>query len=77
LCEITIVMSKKKKSWLRSELTYLFLAPLLVLIGVLGYGVLFDRWFKEPFLILEYSAMTYGALLVLRLFSWAIRALSR
>jgi hypothetical protein len=69
-------MGKKNKSWLGSELTYLFLAPFLVLIGVLGYGILFDRWIKEPMLILEYSAIAYGAILVLRFFNWAIRALS-
>lgn len=69
-------MGTSKKSWLGTELTYLFLAPLLVLIGILGYGILFDKWFKEPMLILEYSAIAYGVILVLRLFTWAIRALS-
>ena len=70
-------MNNKKKSWLGSELTFLFLAPFLVLIGILGYGILFDKWFKDPMLILEYSAIAYGAILVFRLFNWAIRALSR
>ena len=67
----------KKKSWLGSELTYLFLAPFLVLLGILANGVLFDKWYKDPILILEYSGIAYGAILVLRLFGWAIRALSR
>ena len=70
-------MSKSKKSWLGKELTYLFLAPFFVLIGILGYGILFDKWIKEPVLILEYSAIAYGVILALRLFSWAIRALSK
>jgi len=70
-------MSRKKNSWLGSELTYLFLAPFLVLIGILGYGILFDKWYKDPMLILEYSAIAYGGILVLRFFSWVIRALSR
>jgi len=70
-------MNNKKKSWLGSELTFLLLAPFLVLIGILGYGILFDKWFKDPMLILEYSAIAYGAILVFRLFNWAIRALSR
>ena len=69
-------MGKSKKSWLGTELTYLFLSPFLVLIGILGYGILFDKWFKDPMIILEYSAIVYGVILVLRLFSWAIRALS-
>jgi len=70
-------MNNKKKSWLGSELTFLLLAPFLVLIGILGYGILFDKWFKDPMLILEYSAIAYGAILVFRLFNWVIRALSR
>jgi hypothetical protein len=70
-------MSKSKKSWLATELTFVFLAPFFVLLGILGYGILFDKWYKDPMIILEYSAITYGAILILRLFSWAIRALSR
>lgn len=70
------VMSKKK-SRLGSELTYIFLAPFLVLLGILSYGILFDKWHKDPTLILEYSAIAYAAILVLRFFGWAIRALSR
>ena len=70
-------MDKSKKSWLGKELTYLFLAPFLILIGVLAYGILFDRWFKDPILILEYSGIAYAAIIVLRFFSWAIRALAK
>lgn len=70
-------MNKKNKSWLVSEMTYLFLAPFLILIGILGYGILFDKWYKDPLLILEYAAIAYGVILVLRLFSWAIRSFSR
>ncbi|MCK5278104.1 MAG: hypothetical protein KAI99_11780 [Cyclobacteriaceae bacterium] len=70
-------MSKKKKSWLAGELTYIFLAPFLVLIGILGYGILFDKWYKDPILILEYSGIAYGVMLGLRLISWSIRSLSR
>ncbi len=70
-------MSRSKKSWLGTELTFVLLAPFLVLMGILAYGILFDQWYKDPMVILEYSAITYGAILILRLFSWAIRALSR
>jgi len=69
-------MGKSRKSWLGTELTFLLLAPFLVLLGVLGYGILFDQWFKDPMVILEFSAITYGAILLLRLFGWAIRTLS-
>lgn len=70
-------MSKKKKSWIGRELSYLLVAPLLVLVGILSYGILFDKWYKEPMLILEFSGYAYGALLVLRFLNWAIKALSR
>jgi len=70
-------MSKKNRSWIGGELTYLLLAPFLVLIGVLAYGILFDRWYKAPKLILEYSILTYGILLILRIFNWIIRAFSK
>ena len=70
-------MSRKKGSWLGQELTYLLLAPFLVLLGVLGYGILFDKWFKEPILILQYSAIAYGVIMGLRFLGWAFRTLSR
>ena len=70
-------MNKKNKSWLGSEMIYLFLAPFLVLIGILGYGILFDKWHKDPLMILEYSAIAYGVILTLRFFGWAIRSYSR
>ena len=61
-------MAKKKKNWLARELTYIFLAPLLVLVGVLLVGVMFDTWYKDPMLILKASGMAYAGLLFLRLF---------
>ncbi len=67
----------KKKSWLGKELSYLFLAPFLILLGVLGYGVLFDIWYKDPLLILRYSGIAYVVIFVLRFFSWAIRSLTK
>ena len=61
-------MTKKKKNWLARELTYLFLAPLLVLAGVLLAGIMFDNWYKDPMLILKTSGISYLVLLFLRLF---------
>ena len=69
-------MSKKKNSWLGRDLSSLFLAPLLVLIGILLYGILFDQWFKDPMMILEFSGLAYAAILVLRILRWIIKALS-
>lgn len=69
-------MTQKKNSWVARELSYLLLAPLLVLIGILAYGILLDRWYKDPELILEYSGFTYGAILILRFVAWVVRAFS-
>lgn len=70
-------MAKKKNSWVGRELTYLLLAPFLVLVGILLYGILFDKWYKDPMMILEFSGMAYGAILFLRISKWVIQALSR
>ena len=70
-------MAKKKNSWLGRELSYLLLAPFMVLVGILVYGILFDKWYKEPMLILEFSGFAYAAILVTRLFGWVIRALAK
>jgi hypothetical protein len=58
-------------------LVYLLLAPFVVLLGVLALGVLFDRWYKDPLLILEYSAYAYLVLLGIRLLPWLISGLGR
>lgn len=70
-------MAKKNNPWLVREISYLLLSPFLVLIGILAYGILFDKWYKDPMLILQYSGMTYGAILVLRFFQWIIRGFSK
>jgi hypothetical protein len=70
-------MAKKNNPWLFRELSYLLLAPFLVLMGVVGYGILFDKWHKDPEEILEYSGLVYGILLVTRFLGWSIKALSR
>lgn len=69
-------MTKKKKSWLARELTYLFLAPLLVLVAVLLAGVMFDTWYKDPILILKASGIAYVGLLFLRFFFWIYKLFS-
>ena len=70
-------MSRNHNSWLGREITYLLLAPFLVLLGILIYGILFDNWIKDPKLILEFSGYAYGAIIALRFLNWAIKALSR
>lgn len=67
-------MAKKKKNWLGREIVYLLLAPLLVMVGVLLAGVLFETWYKDPMLILKASGIAYVGLLFLRLFFWIYRA---
>lgn len=70
-------MAGKGRSRLSTEMLYIFLSPLLVLIGVLGYGILFDRWHKDPLLILHFSGYVYAAILLIRFINWMIKALSR
>jgi hypothetical protein len=69
-------MSKSSKSWIGRELSYIFLAPLLVLLGILTYGILFDRWYKDPMMVLEFSGIAYGAILIIRVFQWIIKGIS-
>ena len=50
-------MKEKKNNWLIGEMVFLLLAPFMVLAGILIYGILFDRWFKDPELILKASML--------------------
>ena len=65
---------KKKKNWLAGEIAYLLLAPFLVLLGILIYGVLFDTWFKDPIIVLKASLIAYGVIILLRLLGWMLRS---
>lgn len=62
---------------MEKELTFLFLAPFVVLTGIVVSGVLFDRWYKDPVVILKYAAITYAAIICLRIFTWLVRSWSR
>ncbi len=66
----------KKKNWLATELLYLALAPLLVLLGILIYGILFNEWQKDIILILRLSGMTYLVIVLLRIIRWIINMFS-
>ncbi len=67
----------KKKNWLATELLYIALAPLLVLLGILIYGILFNDWQKDIILILRLSGMTYVAIVLLRILKWIINLFSK
>jgi hypothetical protein len=70
-------MKEKKKNWLIGEIVYLLLAPFMVLAGILIYGILFDRWFKDPELILKASLVAYLVILAFRFLQWVTRVLGR
>ncbi len=70
-------MSRNNNSWLVRELSFLLLAPFLVLLGVLIYGILFDTWIKDPKFILEFSGYAYGVIIALRFLNWVIKSLSK
>lgn len=63
----------KKKNWLATELMYLLLAPLVVMVGVILMGVLFDEWYKDMMLLLKAAGIAYACILFLRLFMWIYR----
>jgi hypothetical protein len=68
-------MKENKKNWLIGEFVYLLLAPFMVLAGILIYGILFDRWFKDPELILKASLVAYLVILAFRFLQWVSRKL--
>ncbi len=67
----------RKKNWLATELLYVALAPLLVLLGILMYGVLLDQWHKDPMLILKLSGVIYGGILIIRIIKWIVGLFSK
>jgi len=67
----------RKKNWLATELLYIALAPLLVLLSILMYGVLLDQWHKDPMLILKSSGIAYGGILIIRIIGKIVRVFSK
>ena len=70
-------MKEKKNNWLIGEMVFLLLAPFMVLAGILIYGILFDRWFKDPELILKASLVAYLIILAFRFLQWVTRKLGK
>ncbi len=68
--------ARKSSNWFANELVYILLAPFLVLIGVLAYGILLDHWYRDPMIILQASGYAYLGILGLRLIFWVINKLS-
>jgi len=63
-------MGVRIKNFFLNELFFLFLAPTLVLLGVVLVGILYDRWYNDPYEILMTSGVLYLVLLFIRLISW-------
>ncbi len=59
------------------ELVMLLLAPLMVLAGILILGVLFDRWYKDPELILKATLVAYLIILAIRFLLWIVKNLGK
>lgn len=67
-------MAKNKtKNWFITEITFLLLAPLFALLGVVVYGILFDHMIKDPKTILQFSVIAYLGILAVRLLRWLSR----
>jgi hypothetical protein len=63
-------MGVRIKNFFLNELFFLFLAPTLVLLGVVLVGILYDTWYNDPYEILMTSGALYLVLLFIRLISW-------
>lgn len=64
-------------NFLKNELFYWFLSACGILILVLIYGVLFDKWYKDWDTILIAGSSLYLLTVVLRFFAWIGRKSSR
>ena len=62
-------MGARFKNFLLNELFFLFLAPTLILLGVVIRGVLFDIWHHDLYEIFMASGALYLVLLFIRLIS--------
>jgi len=66
-------MAVRIKNFLLNELAFLLLAPTLVMIGIVLYGILFDSWYKDAYNILLASGALYLVILLIRLITWITR----
>jgi inner membrane protein involved in colicin E2 resistance len=70
-------MSGRIKNFILNELFYLFLAPTLILLVIVVYGILFDVWYDNAYSILMASGVLYLVLLFLRLTTWLAKKVRR
>ena len=63
-------MAARIKNFLLNELAYLLLAPVLVMIGIVLYGIFFDSWYKDAYDILLTSGALYLVIVFIRLITW-------
>jgi len=63
-------MAARFKNFLLNELFFLFLAPTLILLGVVVYGILFDTWYNDVYDILMASGALYLVFQFIRLTAW-------
>lgn len=63
-------MGARFKNFVLNELFFLFLAPTLIMVGVVVKGVLFDTWHNDFYKLFMASGALYLALLFIRLISW-------
>lgn len=63
-------MGVRIKNFFLNELFFLFLAPTLVLLGVVLVGILYDKWYSDPYEILMTSGALYLVIQFIRLIYW-------
>jgi hypothetical protein len=63
-------MGVRIKNFFLNELFFLFLAPSLVMLGVVIIGIFFDTWYNDPYEIFMTSGALYLTILFIRAVSW-------
>ncbi len=63
-------MGLRFKNFFLNELFFLFLAPTLVLLGVVAIGIFFDTWYNDPYEISLASGTLYLVMILIRTVTW-------
>ena len=70
-------MGRNLKSILTGEFFYLLLAQIIVMLGVVGRGILYDKWYTDYLNIFLIGFILYGLILLLRGLIWISRKMRK
>jgi hypothetical protein len=60
----------KFKNFIAREIIYLIGAPTLIMLGIVGYGILFGYWYKDIYNIALGSILLYLLSVLIRFLGW-------